>query len=120
MTQVLMILTECQGQILPKMGKKLNWPYLGCYFTYRLHTWYLILGTKVQHNKAHSMIQVPMTLTFGQNFPDQRSWSKFPKMGQILNNWPYLGCYFTHIIHHIYYHSFVWLIWALSSCLKLR
>ena len=26
-----------QGQILPKNGKKLNnWPYLGCYFTYRL------------------------------------------------------------------------------------
>ena len=23
-----------------KMGKKpKNWPYLGCYFTYRLHTW---------------------------------------------------------------------------------
>ena len=25
----------------PKNGKKLkNWPYLGCYFTYRLHIWY--------------------------------------------------------------------------------
>ena len=30
-----------QGQIFPKMGKKLNnWPYLRCDFIYRLHTWY--------------------------------------------------------------------------------
>ena len=29
------------------MGKKLNiWPYLRCYFTYRLHTWYQL--TQVQ------------------------------------------------------------------------
>ena len=41
MTQVSMTLTEGQDQISLKMGKKLiNWPYLGCYFTYRLHTWY--------------------------------------------------------------------------------
>ena len=30
-----------QGQIFPKMGKiPKNWSYLGCYFTYRLYTWY--------------------------------------------------------------------------------
>ena len=28
----------------------------------------------------------------------------------------YLGGYFTHRLHHIYYHSFLWLIWALPSC----
>ena len=27
----------------PKIGKKLkNWTYLGCYFTYRLQTWYQV------------------------------------------------------------------------------
>ena len=34
-----------------------------------------ILGTKVQPNKAHSMTQVPMTLTEGQG-------QIFPKMGK--------------------------------------
>ena len=30
-----------QGQISPKMDKKrINWPYLRCYFSHRLHTWY--------------------------------------------------------------------------------
>ena len=38
-----------------------------------------ILSTKVQPNKAHSMTQVPMTLTFGQG---QRSRSNFPKNGK--------------------------------------
>ena len=37
-----------------------------------------ILGTKVQPNKAHSMTQVPMTLTEGQG---QRSRSNFPQNG---------------------------------------
>ena len=37
-----------------------------------------ILGTNVQPNKTHSMIQVPMTLTFGQG---QRSRSNFPQNG---------------------------------------
>ena len=36
-----------------------------------------ILGTKVQTIKAHSMTQVPMTLTLGQG---HRSRSNFPKM----------------------------------------
>ena len=31
---------------------------------------------------------------------------------------PYLWCYFIHRLHHIYYHSFLWLIWALPSCFK--
>ena len=29
-----------QGKISKKNGKLKNWPYLGCYFTYRFHTWY--------------------------------------------------------------------------------
>ena len=37
-----------------------------------------ILGTKVQPNKTHSMIQMPMTLTQGQG---KRSRSNFPKNG---------------------------------------
>ena len=32
-----------------------------------------------------------------------------------LNNWPYPGCYFTHIPHHIYYHNFFLLIWVLPN-----
>ena len=40
---------------------------------------HFILGTKVQPNKAHSMTQVPMTLTLGQG---QRSRSNFPKNGE--------------------------------------
>ena len=43
-----------------------------------------ILGTKVQPNKAHSMTQVPMTLTQGQG---QRSRSNFPKIGKKPKNW---------------------------------
>ena len=29
-------------------------------------------------------------------------------------------CYFTHRLHHIYYHSFLRLIWALPSCFTLH
>ena len=107
-----------------------------------------ILGTKVQPNNAHSMTQVPMTLTFSQG-------QIFPKMGKIPKNWSYLKRLFhlqtsylvpsynpirciqwpkcrwplpkwiknqrtVHfseaISHDIYYHSFLWLIWALPSC----
>ena len=116
----------------------MNYPYLRCYFTYRLHTSYqgttqwgafidlsadeldplvkikvklsqkwvkkqrtghiseaisptdFILSTKAQPIKVHSMTQVPMTLT--------------------------KGCYFTHRLYHILYHSFLWLISALPSC----
>ena len=40
MTQVPMTLIKGQGQIFPKMAKKLkNWPYLGCYFTYRINNY---------------------------------------------------------------------------------
>ena len=38
-----------------------------------------IPGTKVQANKAYSMIQVPMTLTLGQG---QKSRSNFPQNGK--------------------------------------
>ena len=37
----------------------------------------------------------------------------FPKLGKKLNKWPYLGCYFTLKLHHIYHNRFLWLIWAL-------
>ena len=41
MTQVLMTLTQGQGQKVKVKGQKpKNWSYLGDYFTYRLHTWY--------------------------------------------------------------------------------
>ena len=42
-----------------------------------------ILGTKVQPNKAHSMIQVPMILTFHQG---QRSRSNFAKNSKNLSS----------------------------------
>ena len=41
------------------------------------------------------------------------------KITHILNNWPHLWCYFTHRLHHIYYHSFLWHIWTLPSCCDL-
>ena len=76
------------------------------------------LGTKVHPNKVHSMTQVPMTLTFGQG---QRSRSNYPKNGlnnkQLAISWmlfhPQTSLYLLSII---YYHSFLWLIWALPSC----
>ena len=46
-----------------------------------------ILGTNVQHNKAHSMTQVLMTLTKGQG---QRSRSKVKVKGQG-QNFPKIG-----------------------------
>ena len=69
MTQVTMTMTEDQGLMtladgqgqrsrsnFLKMGKILNnWPYFRCYFTYRLYT-----------HRAHSVTQLPMTLTKGQ------------------------------------------------------
>ena len=58
-----------------------------------------ILGTKVQPNKAHSMTQVPMTLTEGLG---QRSRSNFPQNGKKLKNWSYLGSYFTYRLHTWY------------------
>ena len=42
------------------------------------------------------------------------------KMCKKTKNCSYLGGYFTHRLHHIYYHSFLWLIWALPSCWTLR
>ena len=42
-TQMMMTLGQGHRSRLniPKMGRKpKNWPYLGCYFTYKLHTWY--------------------------------------------------------------------------------
>ena len=77
MTQVSMTLTKgqaTQGQFFPKMGKKnpKNLSYLGGYFN--------------QPNKAHLMIQVPMTLTKGQGHRSrsniQKS-AKIYKMGNI-------------------------------------
>ena len=54
-----------QGQISKNWPKSRNYKYTD-----------FILGTKVQPNKAHSITQVSMTLTFGQG---QRSRSNFPK-----------------------------------------
>ena len=61
--------------------------------------------------KAHWMIQVSMTLTFGQNYKSRLNFPK-KKRDKKLNYWPCLGCCFAHRLHHIYYHSFLWLIWV--------
>ena len=76
-----------------------------------------ILGTKVQPNKAHSMTQVSMTLTWGQG---QRSRSIFSQNGLNTKQLATSLILFhpqTHKLHHTYYHSFLWLNWALPSCL---
>ena len=44
-TQVTMTLTlgqshRSRSNVLKMCKKQKNWPYLECYFTYRLHTWY--------------------------------------------------------------------------------
>ena len=63
-----------QGQIFPKMGKNQRTGHI----SKAISSTDFILGTKVQPNKAHSMTQVPMTLTEGQG---QRSRSNFPQNG---------------------------------------
>ena len=56
-----------------------------------------ILGTKVLPNNAHSMTQVPMTLTLGQGLRSRSNF--FQKMGKKPKNWSYLGGYFTYRLH---------------------
>ena len=76
---------KAQGQrsrykFSPKMEKILNiWLYFRCYFLFHLQTLYL-----VQPNKAHSMIQVSMTLWSRSNFP-QKELKKKPK--QLAISW---------------------------------
>ena len=78
MTQVPITLTftkvkvKGQGQIFPKMGKNQRTGHT----SEAISSTDFILSTKVQPNKAHSMIQVPMTLIFGQG-----QGQDFPKMG---------------------------------------
>ena len=62
MTQVPLTLTQGQGQIFQKMGKKQR----TCHISEATSPTHFILGPKVQPNKAHSMTRVPMTLTQGQ------------------------------------------------------
>ena len=59
------------------------------------------------------MTQVPMVKLTDQG-------QIISKMDKKSNTSPYLGCHFTHRLPHIYCHSFLWLIWALPSCLGLR
>ena len=56
-----------------------------------------ILGTKIQPIKAHSMAQVPMTLT-----KDEGQGQIWPKMVKKLSNGAYLRCYFTYSLHTWY------------------
>ena len=72
MTQVPMCRCRGQGQIFQKMHKKQRTGHI----SEAISLTDFIFGTKVQPNKAHSMTQVPMTLTQGQ---DQRSRSNFLK-----------------------------------------
>ena len=81
-----------QGRIFPKMGKKTKQLAISQMLFY-LQTSYL----KLRYNPIRR-IQWPKVKGQGKNFP---------KMDEILNNWPYFGCYFTHRLHHIYYHSFL-------------
>ena len=65
-----------QGQIFPKNG--LRKTQRTGHISEAISPTDFILGTKVQHNKAHSMTQVPMTKGQGQ-----RSRSKFLQNGFI-------------------------------------
>ena len=88
-----------KSQIKVKFPKKgIKTLIIGCISEAILPTDF-ILGTKVQPKKAHSMTQVPMTLTLGQG---HRSRSNFSKMGKKPKNWRYLGCYFTYRLHTWY------------------
>ena len=53
------------------------------------------------------MTQGPMTLSEGQGQIIQKKYKKNLTTGPF---------YFTHRLYHIYYDSFLWLIWALPSC----
>ena len=78
MTQVSVTLTEGQGHQSRSNVQKLAQNDTIGHISDAISPRDFILGTKVQPNKAHSMTQVPMTLTFGQG---QRSRSNFPKNG---------------------------------------
>ena len=83
----------------PKICQNLqNGSYLGYYFTYRRHTCY-------QPNKAHSMNQLPMTLTLVRSRSQVKANGQgqiSPKNGKKLKNWSYLGCYVTYRLHTWY------------------
>ena len=88
MTQVQMI--RSRSNFL-KISKKLNnLPYLGSYFTYRLHTLYQAIIYKC----AFSYSSV--------NDLDPKVKVKFPKKVEKLNNWPYISDVFIYRFHTWY------------------
>ena len=80
MTQVLMTLTKGQGHRSRSNVQKLAKIYKMSHISDAISPTDFILGTKVQPNKAHSMTQVPMTLTKGQG---HRSRSNVQKLAKI-------------------------------------
>ena len=76
MTQVPMTLTEGRGQRprsnFPKNGKNQRTGHI----SEAISPTDIILGTKIQPNKAHFMTQVPMTLTFGQGHKHLGHWMR--------------------------------------------
>ena len=76
-----MTLTQGQGHRSRSNIKKLAKIYKMGHISDAISPTDFILGTKVHPNKAHSMTQVPMTLTEGQG-QGQRSRSNFPKNGK--------------------------------------
>ena len=66
MIQVPMTLTKGQGHKSRSNVKKMAKICKMGHISEAISPTDFILGTKVQPNKAHSMTQVPMTLTFGQ------------------------------------------------------
>ena len=108
MTQVPMTLTQGQGQrsrsnFFQKCIKNQRTGHI----SKAISPTDFILGTKVEPNKA-----------LGQG---QRSRSNFSQNGlntkQLATS---LLLFHPQTSSYLYYHSFLWLIWALPSCLKLK
>ena len=94
-----MTLTKDQGQRSRSNVIKLAKMYKMGHISDAISPTDFILSTKVKPDKAHSITQVPITLILGQG---HRSRSNFPRNGKKLNNWPYLGGYFTYRLHTWY------------------
>ena len=77
---------------ISRSNRKLGEPVFISYNLFEPDLWKVYSSTQVA-------MALMMTLLKGQS---HRSRSNFLKIGKILNNCQYLGCYFTHILHTWY------------------
>ena len=78
---------------LPKTGKKIKQCTISRILFHPQST-YLVQGTTQQGAKV--------TMTEGQGQKSRSNYKKKEVVKKYLNYWPYLKCYFTHILHTCY------------------